>query len=108
MKEKLLNECKSVFWTAVYFASWFGTLMLIKVLLLKEYQVDFIGLTLVIVGALVIAKEALMLKNRHIPFTWGKPAWIEMLTKTLLCMVSVFTMVTVEKSFKAPSEYGEV
>ncbi|WP_020533720.1 hypothetical protein [Flexithrix dorotheae] len=107
-KNKLKKELKSVFWTSIYFFIWFGALMIIKVLLLREYQIQFAGFTLVLVGALVVAKVVLVLEYVKIPFTKKQPAWVEILIRTLLYLIGVFVILTLEKSFEARDEYDGV
>jgi hypothetical protein len=108
MKEKLLRELTSIFWTSLYFFSWFGGLMMIKVLLLREYHIEFVGFTMVVVGALVVAKVVLVLEYVPMPFTAGKPAWREVLVRTLLYLSGVFVVMVLEKSFEARHEYDGV
>ena len=107
-KEKILKEIKSVFWTSLYFLSWFGALMIIKILLLREYQIEVYGFTSVVVGALVVAKVVLILEYVKIPFTKNKPAWIEITLRTLLYLLGVFVVMALEKSFEARDEYSGV
>jgi hypothetical protein len=56
LKERILHEVKSILWTSLYFVVWFGVLMLIKVLLLAEYQIKVYDVSAAIIGALVVAK----------------------------------------------------
>jgi hypothetical protein len=58
-KDKLLKELKAILLVSLYFLVWFGTLMIIKVLLLSEYRIEFYGASIVIVGALIAAKAVL-------------------------------------------------
>jgi hypothetical protein len=105
MKDRVINELKSIFWTTLYFFCWFGGLMLIKILLLREYQIQFVGLTLVIVGALVVAKVVLILEYVPMPFTKHQPAWVEILARSLLYLSGIFVVMVLEKSFEARVEY---
>lgn len=108
MKERIIREFITIFWTSLYFFSWFGGLMVIKVLLLREYQIEFVGLTIVIVGALVVAKVVLVLEYVPVPFTRGQPAWLEVLVRTMLYLSGVFVIMVIEKSFEARHEYGGI
>ncbi len=108
MKEKIIKEIKSILLTSLYFFCWFGGLMVIKVLLLREYHIEFTGLTLVIIGALVVAKVVLILEYVPMPFMHGKPAWIEVLMRTMIYMCGVFVVMALEKSFEARHEYDGV
>jgi hypothetical protein len=105
-KNKFIKELKSIFWTSMYFLVWFGTMMLIKVLLLEEYQIHFYEISAVIIGALVVAKSVLIMEA--IPASKGKnqPAWAVVLKRTLLFMAGVFVVLVLEKSIEARHEYG--
>ena len=63
---KILNELKSLFWVGLYFLVWFGSFMILKVLMLHEYKLEFVGATIAIVAALVAAKSVLILENAAI------------------------------------------
>lgn len=103
---KIVNELKSLFWIFLYFFAWFGALMTLKVFLLQEYEFGFYGMSMVLVGALVVAKSVLILGN--VPLTGSKspPAIVEILLKTLLYMLGVFIILVLEKSLEARHEYG--
>jgi hypothetical protein len=106
-KDKIINELKSVGMATLYFLVWFGILMIIKVLLLQEYQIKFSGLSLVIVGALVVAKVILIME--HIPLgKWvqRKPAIVNMLLRTILYSIGIVIILILEKAFEGRHEYG--
>lgn len=107
-KKKVIAEIRTVLLTTLYFFLWFGALMIIKVLLLKEYNIEFAGFSVVVVSALVIAKVVLLLEYVSIPFTKTKPAWVEVITRTLIYLLGVFFVMLLEKSFEARHEYGGV
>jgi len=105
-KEKILEEIQTVLLTTLYFFCWFGAIMLIKVLLLREYNIPFSGLSIVFIGALIIAKVVLILEYVPIPFTENKAAWVRISLRTLLYLSGVFLVMVLEKSFEARNEYG--
>jgi hypothetical protein len=107
-KDKIIKEAKSIFWTSLYFLAWFGSLMLIKVLLLEEYHIQFYNVSALIIGALVVAKSVLIMEA--MPVSKGKyqPAWAVLLKRTLLFMVGVFIILVLEKSIEARHEYGGI
>lgn len=105
-KKKLIHELKAIFWTTLYFLIWFGLLMLIKELLLKEYQIKFSGFSMVVVGALVAAKAVLILENISMgSWTKGQPAIYEILFRTLLYLAGIFVIMVLEKAFEARHEF---
>lgn len=105
-KIKLIHELKAIFWTTLYFLIWFGLLMLIKELLLKEYQIKFSGFSMVVVGALVAAKAVLILENVSMgSWTKRQPAIYEILFRTFLYLAGIFVIMVLEKAFEARSEF---
>ena len=106
-KVKLKNELKAVGIAALYFLFLFGILMLIKVLLLQEYHVKFSGISMVIVGSLVVAKVILIME--HIPLgSWvqRQPALVDVLLRTILYSSGVLVVLLLEKGFEGRHEYG--
>ncbi len=59
-KEKLKKEIKTLSITMLYFALWFGFMISMKILLLKEYNVEVYGLSMALIGALIVAKVILI------------------------------------------------
>ena len=103
--DKLIKELKSIFWVSLYFLVWFGALMLIKVLLLAEYKIEFHGVSIVIVGALIAAKAVLILE--HVPLGLkNKPVILQVLLRTFLYLVGVAVILILEKSIETSHEYG--
>lgn len=107
-KVRIVEELKSILLTSLYFLCWFGSLMLIKVLLLSEYQIDVTSYAIVIIGALVVAKVVLVLEYVPLSFVRNKPAWIEVLSRSILYIAGVTLIMVLEKSFEARHEYGGV
>jgi hypothetical protein len=65
IKHKLKDEIKAVGLTTLYFATWIGVLVVLKQLVLEEYRIQFNGLSMALVGALILAKVVLVLE--HVP-----------------------------------------
>lgn len=106
-KEKFKHELISVGITTLYFLIWFGFLMLIKVLLLEDYNIEFTGVSVVIVGALVVAKVILIME--YIPLgSWVKkqPAYVDVILRTVLYSLGVLVILILEKGFEGRHEYG--
>ena len=106
-KEKLKNELKSVSIATLYFLFCFGILMLIKVLLLQEYNIRFYGLSTAVVGALVIAKVLLVMEHVSLG-SWVKkqPAYVNVLLRTIMYLAGVFLILLIEKALEGRQEYG--
>ena len=82
--------------------------MIIKILLLREYNIEVIGFTIVLIGALVVAKVVLVLEYLPVPFIKGKSGWLDVLVRTTLYSTGVFIVMAIEKSIEARHEYGGV
>jgi hypothetical protein len=88
---------------------WFAVFMLLKALVLAEYEIRYSGLSAVVIGALVLAKVVLLLE--HVPLgAWiaRRPAWIEVVGRTALYGVGVLLVLLLEKAFEARHEAGGV
>lgn len=106
-KSKLVEELKAVGVTTLYFAVWFVLLVIVKSLILAEYQIEFRGLSLALIGALIVAKVVLI--AGHVPLgSWvmTRPRGIEVLARTAIYSVGVVIVLLLEKSFEARHEYG--
>ena len=89
--QKLKHEMVAVLWLTLYFGCWLGVLVLIKYLILAEYQVDYSGFSIALVGALVLAKVVLVLE--YVPMgAWveARAAWVDVLLRTILYIFGVF------------------
>jgi hypothetical protein len=106
-RQKLRHELKAVALTTLFFAVWLGALIVLKMLVLAEYRVQFYGLSKALVGALILAKVVLVLE--HVPLgAWvrRKPAVLEVLLRTVLYTCGVFVVLLIEKAFEARHEHG--
>lgn len=107
ISKKARNEIRQVGLVTLYFAVWFGMLILLKELILAEYQVEFHRLSMALVGALVVAKVVLVLE--HVPLgTWVRkqPALFDVVLRTALYALGVLVVILIEKAFDARHEYG--
>ena len=80
--------------------------MIIKVLLLREYEIEFVGLSKVIIGTLIVCKVVLILEYVPLSFTKGKPAIISVLVRTLLYLAGAVLVLILERSIEGQNEYG--
>jgi hypothetical protein len=107
LRQKLQNEIRAVALAALYFAAWIGVLVVLKELVLAEYQIQFHGLSLALVGALVLAKIVLVLE--HAPLgAWvrTRPALVDVILRTALYAFGVFVVLLLEKAFEGRHEHG--
>ena len=107
LRKKLAPELKSVAVVTTFFLIWLGSLMCLKTLILKEYQIQFSQFSLAVVGALVLAKVVLILE--HVPLgSWleRQPAWVDLFVRAGLYTLGAFVALLLEKAFEARHEYG--
>ena len=105
--QKLKHEIKTVGLVTLYFGCWLAILLLIKQLVLAEYQIEFRGMTNALVGALILAKVVIVLE--HVPLgSWVRrqPAWIDVLLRTVLYASGVVVVLVLEKGLEGRHEYG--
>jgi hypothetical protein len=89
-RQKLREEIKAVALATLYFGSWIAVLMVLKKVILEEYQIEFYGLSLAVVGTLVLAKVVLLLE--HVPlgaWTRTRPVWVNVVLRTFLYALGV-------------------
>lgn len=105
--QKLQHEAKAVIALTLYFGCWLGVLVLIKYLILAEYQIAFNQYSVAVVGALVLAKVVLVLEYVPLgPWVRDRPAWVDVVLRTTLHAFGVFVVLLLEKAFEARHEYG--
>ncbi len=107
LQQKLKDEIKAVAITTLYFATWLGLLVLLKKLILEEYQIEFNGLSVALVGALVLAKVVLVLEHVSLG-TWVRShtAMIDVVLRTVLYAFGVFVVLVLERAFEGRHEFG--
>ncbi len=105
--QKLKHEILSVVSLTLYFGCWLGALMLLKYLILAEYHIEFFGLSVAVVGALVLAKVVLVLE--YVPLgAWvqTQPAWVDVALRTAFYSFGVFVVLVLERAFEGRHEHG--
>jgi hypothetical protein len=104
--QKLKHEFAAVAWLTFYFGCWLGALVLLKYLVLAEYQVAFHGLSVALVGALVLAKVVLVLEHVTLgQWVRARPAWVDVVLRTALYSFGVFVVLLLEKTFEGRHEH---
>jgi hypothetical protein len=106
MKKKIIEELKSSILTAIYLFAWFGVLMLIKVLLLKDYNIEFTRATIFIAGALAVSHAIDIFGKIPIFRKSAPPAIFEVAVRIIIVLAGVFILLILEKSFEARHEFG--
>ena len=60
--QKIWHEIKEIAGVAFYFFLWLGVLMLLKKLMLEDYQIEFTGISVAIISSLIIAKVVILME----------------------------------------------
>jgi len=104
---KLVQEFRALVLAGLYFGCWLAALLLLKQLVLAEYQIQFSGMSKAVIGALVLSKVVLVLE--HVPLgTWvqRRPAWVDVVLRTALYALGLLVVLVLEKAFEGRHEYG--
>jgi hypothetical protein len=98
---KLKHELRSVGLYTLFFAAWFAMFMLLKSLVLAEYNIRFSGLSAVVVASLVLAKVVLLLEHVSLG-AWmrERPAWVDVVVRTVVYSIGVLLVLLIEKGFE--------
>ncbi|WFM72436.1 hypothetical protein [Halomonas sp. CKK8] len=107
LRKKLIHELKSVGLATLYFGCWLAPFLLLKQLILAEYQIEFSGMSKAVVGALILSKVVLVMQ--HVPLgSWVRrqSAWVDVVLRTTLYALGVLVVLLLEKGFEGRHEYG--
>jgi hypothetical protein len=101
MLKKILKELNTIARTALYFAIVFIILMVMKKLYLKDYDIEFNGISQALIGALIMSKVVILMEYISLG-NWVKhqPAIIDVILRTILYTAGVLVVIVLEKSFE--------
>ncbi len=104
---KLKSHFRKVVVTSAYFGVWIGALILLKTLVLQEYQIGFLGWSKITIGAVVLGKVVRVLD--HVPLgSWvgARPAWVEVLLRTALYSAGLAVVMVLDRGLESRIEHG--
>lgn len=103
--KKVTHELIVIARTASYFAIFFLFMMVMKKLYLKDYDIEFTGVSQALIGALIMSKVILLLELIK-PSAWvqRQPAFVYIIIRTLEYTFGVLIVVVLEKAFEARHE----
>lgn len=107
MLHRLREELRSIALVTLYFAACFIVIMLLKQMWLAEYGIEFTGISVALVAALVTAKVMIVLD--HVPLAQrlrGWPGAIEVATRSAVYTSVVLLVLVIEKAFESRAEQG--
>jgi hypothetical protein len=106
VKQKLIRELKDLGVAMLYFGCWIGALVLIKKIVLAEYDISSAGFSVVFVGALILSKVVLILEHVSLGnWVQTRPAWVDLILRSALYAFGVLVVLLLEKAFEARDEY---
>jgi hypothetical protein len=106
-KQKLNEEIKAVGIAALYFGCWLAALLLLKSLILAEYDIVFHKWSMALVGALVLSKVVLILEHVSLgAWVRTRPAWVDVVLRTAIYTLGVALVLALEKGLETRHEYG--
>jgi hypothetical protein len=106
LHDKLKHELQAVGVAMLYFGCWIAALLLLKQLVLAEYQIAFHDWSLALVGALILSKVVLILER--VPLgRWirTQPAWVDVVLRTALYSFGVAVVLVLEKGWETRHEH---
>jgi hypothetical protein len=104
---KLKHELRSLALATLYFGLFIGTLMLLKVLLLEEYELGFAGWSRAVIGTLVLSKVVLLLERVSLgAWVRARPAWVDVVLRTALYVAGTAAVLVIEKGLDERHESG--
>jgi hypothetical protein len=107
IQEKLIHELRAVVLVTLFFAMWLGALMILKLFILEDYHIRLGGFSMVLIGALVLAKVVLILE--HVPLgAWlrHQPVLVDVILRTIIFAFGTFVVILLEKAFESRHERG--
>jgi hypothetical protein len=101
MLKKIFKEIKTIARTALYFAIVYILLMVMKTLYLKDYDIEFNGISQALLGALVMSKVVILMEYISLGnWVQRQPAIVDVILRTLLYTAGVLVVVVLEKAFE--------
>ena len=103
----ILRELKKIIKTALFFAIAFLLMMVMKKLDLKDYDIEFSGISQVLIGALILSKVIILMGMISLgPWVQHQAPVIDIVLRTILYSMGVFIVVILEKGFEGRDKYG--
>ena len=103
----ILKELNKIIRTALFFAIVFLLIMVMKKLDLKDYDIEFTGISQVLIGALIMSKVIILMDMIKLgPWVQHQPPVIDIILRTILYSIGVFVVVILEKGFEGRDKHG--
>jgi len=106
-KQTALREIKTLGLLTLYFAFWFGMMILVRRLILAKYEIEVRGVSLALIGAITVAKVVLVMEHVSLGrWVSRRPVAVDLVLRTLLYTLGVLIAVLLEKAFEARHKAG--
>jgi hypothetical protein len=103
----IIKEINTVTRVAAYFAIVFLMMMTMKKLYLKDYNIEFYGISKALVGALILSKVVILMEFISLgPSVQRQPAIVDIILRTLLYTAGVLLVLILESAFEKRHEAG--
>jgi len=107
MLKKILKEIKIIARTASYFAIVFILMMVMKTLDLRDYNIEFNGISQALLGALIMSKVIILMEYISLGrWVQRQPAIVDVTLRTILYTAGVLIVIVLEKAFEKRHEAG--
>ncbi|HET7003379.1 MAG TPA: hypothetical protein VFI33_18780 [Puia sp.] len=105
MLKKILKEIKIIARTASYFAIVFILMMVMKTLDLRDYNIEFNGISQALLGALIMSKVIILMEYISLGnWVQRQPAIVDVILRTILYTAGVLIVIVLEKAFEKRHE----
>lgn len=107
LTQKIGHEIRGLAFVTLFFAGWIGFLVLLKQLLLAEYDIASHSILGAVVGVLLLAKVVLVAERISLgAWVRARPAWVDVLLRTALYGAGVAAVLLLEKALDGRHEHG--
>jgi hypothetical protein len=106
-RQRAIKEIEAIGLVTAFFAVWFGMMLFVKRLVLAQYEIEFRGASIALVGALVVAKVVIVMEHVSLgQWVRQRPVAVDLALRTLIYTFGVLIALLIEKAFEARHEAG--
>jgi hypothetical protein len=103
----VIKEIKTVARVAAYFAVVFLMMMMMKKLYLRDYNIEFYGISKALIGALILSKVVILMEFILLgQWVQHRSAIVDITVRTLLYTVGVLVVLILENAFEKRHDAG--
>src|SRR5664279_3609832 len=107
--KSIFKEIKAIARTAAYFATVFLLMMVMKKLYLKDYDIEFTGISQALIGALILSKVVILMELISLgSWVQREPPIVDVCLRTVLYTSGVWIVVILEKLFERRHDTGGI